>query len=215
MRVLLVDDHVLLRQCMADFLRSGIPPISVDEAVDYDEALLHFASEECDVVVTDIGLKGRSGLELIERLVAARSGFPIVVLSMHEDLDHLAQALRAGARGYVSKSSDSSELRTALATVYAGGLYLDQAMLSLVACRLAGAPAKSREETAGDLRELTDREREVFSLLIKDTALDAIGGALGISTKTVENHRSAIYGKLGLSDRFALFHYARRLGLTN
>jgi DNA-binding NarL/FixJ family response regulator len=165
--------------------------------------------------VTDIGLKGLSGIDLIERLAADRPGLPLIALSMHEDIEHLAAAFRAGARGYVAKSSDASELRSALAAVCAGDTFLDQTMLSLVLAPLVGAPRPRADAGVGDLDALTDREREVFLHLAKNATIDEIGAELGISPKTVENHRGAIYAKLGLSDRLSLYHYARRLGLAD
>ncbi len=215
MRVLLVDDHSLLRQSLAAYLLREDPGIDIHQARDYDEALREMKSFACDVLVTDLSMGQRTGLELIAEIVAERSCPAIVALSMHEDLEHLSAAFRAGARGYVAKSSDASELRAAIRAVAAGGFFLDQTMLALALSRLAGIPAKRASECDSAFDSLTEREREVFLCLAKNQSIEETGKELNISSKTVENHRGAVYAKLGLSDRLSLYHYARKLGLTD
>jgi len=215
MRVLLVDDHALLRQSLGAYLVREDPALLVGQAGGHDEAMRECAHESYDAVVTDISMEGKTGIELIKRLAADRPSLPIVALSMHEDIEHLVAALRAGARGYVAKSSDASELRSAIMTVSAGRIFLDQRMLALVISRLAGIPTKEGPAEGPSLSALTDRERDVFVQLAKNATIEEIGAALSISPKTVENHRGAIYAKLGISDRLSLYHYARRLGLAD
>jgi DNA-binding NarL/FixJ family response regulator len=132
---------------------------------------------------------------------------------MHAELSVLKEVVAAGARGYVTKSSGYDQLVTGIRVV-ADGYYLDQTMLAKVLRRFAGDPATGAPKDDDPLTELTEREREIFFRLLDDASPGEIGSILFISAKTVENHRSSIYRKLGVHDRLGLFSFARQHGLV-
>lgn len=214
MRILFVDDHALLRQSVAAYVREAEPEVELVESGSVEAALGLLGEGDFDLLVTDLGLGEGSGLSLVEACAARGGRPPALVLSMHDDLERLGAALGAGARGYVAKSSELPELLAGMRAVAAGGRWLDQRMLALVFERLGAAPSRERRGAAGRYGQLTEREREIFLLLAGDSSIEEIAAELGLSAKTVENHRSNVYAKLGLGDRLSLYRLARDLGLA-
>ena len=158
-----------------------------------------------DVVVVDLTLPDKSGLELIKDIQAMYPGTRCIVLSMHEESLYAERALRAGARGYVMKEMAAETLIQAIRRVLDGGIYVSDVMASRMLEQVTGQ--RGKVNTTG-VEQLTDRELEVLGMIGKGTATKLIAEHLNISARTVEAHRSHIKEKLGLTDGPALMRYA-------
>lgn len=187
--MLLVDDHAVVREGVRR-LMSNQAGIVLREASSGEEALAQIQTEQMDIVLLDLNLRGAGGLELLRRLVLEYPSIRVIVFSMHTEPIYAARALRLGARGYVSKSAPSEELVTAVERVAEGELYVERA--------LAAALAVSPYAGADPLQRLTTREIEILRLLGDGKSLSAIADALGVSYKTVANTCSLMKSKLGL-----------------
>lgn len=211
MRILVVDDHTMFREGVLDYLRKELFVSEAIGAESVEDAKNATIAEEPTLVVTDLSLPEKSGKELISWLRDTHPGVAVLVMTMHDELSSLRAAIELGARGYITKSSGYYELVQAIHRVTRGDYYLDQVMLTKLLHQIG------RAEIAGPsispVEDLTTREREIFELLLTEESAAAIGEKLFISEKTVENHRTSIYRKLGVHDRLSLFRFAREQGL--
>lgn len=189
MKVLVVDDHAVVRQGVQRLL-SAIPNAVVLEAATAHEALTIARKENPDVVILDINLEGASGLELLRRLRIESPTIRILMFSMHAEPIYANRALKAGAYGYVCKSAGSEELMTAVQRVAEGQRYLDSSM--------AGELVMSSVRSEDPLRKLTNREIEILRMLGEGKSLQGIAEAIGIAYKTVANSCGRIKEKLDL-----------------
>jgi len=165
------------------------------------------------MVITDINLFGENGQEI---LVYVRENHPTMkrmCMTMHDDFETLSEVLSLGVTGYITKSSGFTELSLGIQNVYDGKIYLDQKMLGKVITNLKTGTRKKIAVTSDSLGMLTNRERQVFSLLIDNIHIDKMSERLFISIKTVENHRASIYKKLKVKDRNSLIQYAKEQNL--
>ncbi len=205
-RVLLVDDHPVFRLGLRALL-DGIAEIEVvGEAASADEALATIPAAAPDLVLLDLHLPDRSGLEVVRELRRLHPGVAALVLTMAQDEDTLFAALRAGARGYLVKGADQDALVRAIQSVRAGDLVVGTAMADAVADGLDVRPA-------GPFPALTDREHEVLDLIARGFDNARVANRLFLSPKTVRNHLSNILGKLGASTRAEAIALARDAGL--
>ena len=207
-RVVVADDHPMVRYGIAAVLTSADGVDLVGEAADGDELLSVVRSQRPDVVLTDLAMPNRSGLEAIPSLATEHPGLPVLVLTMHADDDSVLEALRAGARGYLIKGADGAELVRAIESVAAGDAVYGAPVANRIRALLTGtAPA------APAFPELTEREREVLDLLAAGLRNHAIAARLSLSEKTVRNHVSNVLVKLQVPDRTAAALRAREAGL--
>ena len=213
MTFLCVAVHQIPRSSMIGFFRNESFCRRVEGVSSVAEARDAIAAEAPDVVVTDLSFPAQGGPALIAWCQVHAPRTAILCLTMHAELSVLKEVAAAGARGYVTKSSGYDQLVTGIRVV-ADGYYLDQTMLAKVLRRFAGDPATGAPKDDDPLTELTEREREIFFRLVDDASPGEIGSILFISAKTVENHRSSIYRKLGVHDRLGLFSFARQHGLV-
>jgi len=208
LRVVVADDHPMVRYGIAAVL-GGVDRVDlVGEAADGDELLAVVRRERPDVVLTDLSMPGRSGMEAIRLLMAEDPQLPVLVLTMHADDESVFAALRAGARGYLIKGADGTELVRAIETVAAG----DAVYGAAVAGRIVALLSESRAPAVA-FPDLTDRERQVLDLLASGLRNHAIAQRLGLSEKTVRNHVSSVLLKLQVPDRTAAAIKAREAGL--
>jgi two-component system, NarL family, invasion response regulator UvrY len=189
MKVLIVDDHAVVRQGVHRLLAT-IPNAAVFEAATAHEALSTVRREMPDVVVLDINLEGASGLELLRRIKLESSASRVLMFSMHSEPMYASRAIKAGASGYVCKSASSNDLVTAVLKVAAGETYLDSAM--------AGELVLNSVRAEDPLRKLTNREIEILRMLGEGKSLQGIADAIGIAYKTVANSCGRIKEKLDL-----------------
>jgi len=201
-RVLLCDDHALLRSGLRRLLEAH-PEIEVaGEAATAEEVIAQAAELQPDVVLLDVVLPGRSGIEALPDLLAAAPATKVLVLSMQDDPSYVRRAFAAGASGYLLKEAADEELVEAVHEVATGRRYVHP----LLGARLAAPDAASDGRAARD--PLSDREREVLRLLALGHTNQEIAKLLFISVRTAETHRAHIMRKLGVSTRAEIVRYA-------
>lgn len=206
--ILLVDDHPLLLEGLERLINAE-PGIRVcGMAGDVQQALKMVETEKPDLIITDLTLPGRNGLELIKDLAATHPEIPIIVLSMHDEMIYAERVLRAGGRGYVMKDTPPGCLLEAIRAVLTGGVFASRAVTSHLLRSLSGGRANAKP--GFPLKCLTDREMEVFELIGRAKSNQEIATQLGISPRTVDAHRSHIREKLGLADGSELTRHAIR-----
>lgn len=205
--ILLVDDHPIVRAgCLRLLGDAGLG--RVVEAEDVDSALALWRREKPDIVVLDLNLPGKGGgLEVARTMLDEAPGTPILIFSMHEDPAIAARALKAGAKGYITKNDAPETLVSAVECVLAGGIHLNHAMARELALMSLSPPSDP-------LAPLTQREREILSLLGRGMTAAAIADALGISHKTAANACTQIKDKLGADSPRALIRIAIDAGLA-
>ncbi|MCF7939631.1 MAG: response regulator transcription factor [Spirochaetales bacterium] len=215
MNILFVDDHTIFREGVASFIEADKQYNILFTAADIDTARTILENEQVDLLITDINFPGESGLELLDYLQEEKPEVSAIVLSMLDELETIQNALRRGARGYVTKSSDFDTLARAIKEVSSGGYHFDQQVLAkLVKCVTSWSPMDGNPDSDQSvLGLLSERQREIFLLLAEGNKTDEISEELYISPKTVENHRSQIYKKLGVKDRMELHKFAEELNL--
>jgi DNA-binding NarL/FixJ family response regulator len=208
LKILIADDHTLLRGALAALL-AKLPDVeSVTEAGDGRQAVRLVKEQNPDLVLMDIDMPGLNGMEATQRIHADHPKTKIIILSMHEREDFVAQALKAGATGYLLKNAAHTELETALKYVAAGQFYLSPAISRQVLdAVLHGGPT--------DLELLTTRQREILQLMAEGKPTRAIADTLHISVKTVDAHRAQIMQRLDIHDLAGLIRFAIRKGLIS
>ena len=210
-RLLLVDDHAVVRSGLRMLLGNEDDVEIIGEAGTAAEALASAANLKPDVVLMDIGLPDKSGIEATRDIKAQHPEVAIVALTIHEDEEYFFKMLEAGASGYVPKRAAPEELLTAIRAAAHGEVYLYPTMAKLlVRDFLISEPTDRGQSTSKDL---TDREHEVLTHLAEGESNDEIAKALVISPKTVARHRENIMHKLNLHSRAELVRYAIRKGI--
>lgn len=206
-RVLIVDDHPLFREGLAGIIQQSADLAVCGEADDAVTAFEEIRRLSPDVLLTDIGLPGRSGLELLKDVHAFRPSLPALVISMHDEGVYAERTLRAGGRGYIMKQEGPAKILEAISKVIEGGIYLSQKMSAEIMERFVNPGARQRMSPIG---RLTDREFEVLRLVGEGKEGRQIAKDLCLSIKTVACHQANIREKLGLRSTSALVHFAAR-----
>jgi DNA-binding NarL/FixJ family response regulator len=201
MKIVLADDHTLVRAGIRRLLED-LPGVSVvGEADDGEQAVELVQREVPDIVITDIGMRRMSGLELTAWLKHNVPQVRVLILSMHGADEYVAEALASGASGYLLKRSAAEEVELALRAVFAGGVYL--------------SPGISRHVLHSERRRITPRQREVLKLVAQGRTTREIAALLGLSPRTVDTHRAELMERLGVRDTIGLLREAARLGLID
>lgn len=204
-RILLIDDHPIMRHGLAQLIRME-PELEVcGEAGSAAAGLAALEKLKPDLVIVDLTLPDKHGLELLKDIQALRPGQRCIVLSMHDESLYAERALRAGARGYVMKETAAENLITAIQRVLGGGIYISETMASRMLEQVSGQRGKTGS-TGVD--QLSDRELEVLEMIGRGTPTKLIAEKLNISARTVEAHRAHIKEKLAITDGAALVRYA-------
>ena len=213
MRVLLADDHVIVREGLKKLL-DGEPDITVvGEAADGIEALEKAKALHPDVVLMDITMPRLSGLEAVPLIKEALSDVKIVVLSMHKREAYVHQVFSSGALAYVLKASSSDEILEAVRTVFRGEYFLSSKIRSDVINVYLKSDREKPVVRGYDL--LSEREQQVFRLVVEGNSTDTIADILCISPKTVEKHRASVMKKLDIHDVLGLIKYAVKVGIVD
>lgn len=208
LRILLVDDHAVVRAGFKTLLENQGDIAVVAEAESGEAACRQFAANAPDVVIMDLSLPGIGGLEAIRRIVSRQNDARILVFSMHEDTVFVEQALQAGARGYIGKSSAPVVLVEAVRQIASGNIYIDPD----IAQRLAFQKTKG---SASPFSMLSTREFEIFSLLAEGLSVSDIATRLALSYKTVANYATQIKSKLDVGTPAELARLAIRHGIVS
>lgn len=208
-RVLLADDHTLVRAGIRALL-AGMPDVEViGEAADGEAALQLALRLEPDVVLMDIAMKGMNGLQAAARLHEELPDTRVIILSMHATEDYLQQALRAGAAGYMLKDAATLELQLALAAVARGDTYLSPAVSAQI------VEGFLQNSTSTGSAALTSRQNEILRLIAIGQSTKEIAFQLKLSGKTVDSHRAQLMERLSIHDVAGLVRYAIRTGLID
>jgi DNA-binding NarL/FixJ family response regulator len=204
-RILLIDDHPIMRHGLAQLIRMESTLEVCGEAGNAATGLTELERLKPDLVIVDLTLPDKHGLELLKDIQALQPGLRCIVLSMHDESLYAERALRAGARGYVMKETAAENLITAIQRVISGGIYVSETMSSRMLEQVSGQRGKTGST---GVSQLSDRELEVLEMIGQGTPTKLIADKLSISTRTVEAHRAHIKEKLAITDGAALVRYA-------
>ena len=211
-RVLIADDHPLMRRGLADIL-GGVDDIEVVGSAEDGAAALALAHAiRPDIVLMDISMPGLNGLEATRQIVKAHQSVRVIVLSMHATDQHVLRALRAGASGYVLKGSLPRELELAIESVARGEIFLSPAISRHV---IEVYLSQSADKGVDPLEHLTPRQREILQLIAEGKSSKQIAQILKASVKTIESHRASLMERLDIHDVAGLVRYAIRFGLVS
>ena len=212
-RILITDDHTLIRRGITSLLNAQPDMEVVGEASNSEEALQAMSKEAPDIVLMDISMPGINGLEVTKSIRARFPQTRVLMLTMHDREDYLFQAMRAGAAGYILKGADVQDLLSAIRSVHAGEVYLYPTVTTKLLADYLRRVETGENRTSYD--GLTDREREVLRLIAQGKTTGEIAIVLFLSRHTVETHRDHIMQKLDLHRKAELIKYAIRKGLVN
>jgi DNA-binding NarL/FixJ family response regulator len=207
-RVLIADDHAILREGVRALLSASDDIEVVGQAADGLQAIEQVAKLDPDVVLMDIAMPGLGGLEATIELKKQGARAKVLVLSQYEDREYVRRLLKAGVSGYVLKKSAGSELAGAIRAVHRGGLVLDPEV-----ARVAMDDASTEAAAPDPYEKLTDREKQVLKLVAEGKSNKEVAELLGISVKTAMSHRERMMEKLQLHNRTELVRYALRVGV--
>ena len=214
LRLLLADDHALVRAGMLALL-SELPGVTVvAETGDGREALRLIRERKPDIALLDISMPGLNGLEVAARVAQEHPATRVIIVSMHGDDESVRRALVAGAAGYLLKNSDRSELELALNTVARGDTWLSPSLTKRVVAAYAQG-ARGPGEGGGPFEVLTPRQREVLQLVAEGHSNKEIASRLKVALKTVETHRTELMERLGIHGVAGLVRYAIQVGLVH
>lgn len=208
-RTLIADDHDVLRAGLKYILSESGDIVVAGEAGNGPETLAKLRGGQWHALVLDLTMPGRSGIELIKQIKSEFPNLPILVLSMHKEDIYAVRALKAGASGYLCKDNAETQLADAIRKVAGGGLFIGAS----IAEKLARQMLSGRDAEVPHLR-LTNREYEVFLLLVKGLGVTEIGRRLSLSVKTASTHKASILTKMDLANTAELIHYAIHHGLV-
>ncbi len=208
-KLLLADDHTLVRKGLIQILFEFSDIESIDEAKDGKEALKKIYAHDYDLVLLDISLPGRSGLDVLKQIKSIRPDLQVLILSMHPEEQYAVRALRAGAAGYVTKESAPDELMEAIRKVVRGGKYITSTLAERLAFEID-------IKSGADLHEsLSDREYQVMCMIASGKTVKDIGEILDLSVKTISTHRARILRKMSMKNNAQLIHYAIKNSLVD
>ena len=204
MRVLIVDDHAILRRGLRALLSDAFAEAEFGESSNATQALEQIRKKRWDVALLDVSLPGKGGLDLLKELKAARPKLPVLVLSVHPEDQFAVRALKAGAEGYMTKESAPEELVKAIRKVLSGGRYVSPTLAEKLALGVGKDFTRTPHET------LSDREYEVMCHIASGKTVTEIARELSLSVKTISTHRTRILQKLGVRNSAEIARYAIR-----
>jgi two-component system, NarL family, invasion response regulator UvrY len=200
--VLVADDHAIIRDGLRKILDDTQDLRVAGEAANGNAVMEQVRARDWDLLVLDISMPGRNGLELIKLVKSERPRLPILVFSMHHEEQYAVRAIRAGAAGYLSKEGDTDLLLPAMRKVAAGGMFISPKVADLLAMDISPQVQNLPHTT------LTNREFEIFSRIVRGISLTAIAEELSLSVKTVSTHKSHILAKMDMATQVDLVRYA-------
>lgn len=202
MRILLIDDHAIVRRGIRQILADEWPDARFGEAGNFADGLLAAGGEVWDIIISDVSLPDKSGIELVKYLLAQGIPYPILILSIHPEELYASKALRAGARGYLPKEAAPNDLIEAVKTILTGQRFLTESMRRTLVATIDHQRDQPPHE------QLSEREFQVMVMLATGKNLTQIAQNLGLSVNTVSTYRTRILEKLRVDSTAALMHYA-------
>lgn len=208
LRVLVADDHAIVRQGLKMILTEEFYPLAFGEARNGQELLAQLQKGQWDIVVLDITMPGRSGLDVLKELRQLYPKLPVLVLSMHPEDQFAVRVLKAGASGYLTKENVPEEVVKAIRKVIGGGRYVSASLAEKLAFDLQADLDRAPHEA------LSDREYQVLCMIASGKTVKEIGDELGLSIKTISTYRTRILDKLNMKTNAELTHYAVKNNLV-
>jgi two-component system, NarL family, invasion response regulator UvrY len=201
-KILIADDHTVVRKGLKLILQEAFPSALIEEVGDAEDLIKKVMKTEWDVVISDLSMPGRSGLEALQQIKQYYPKLPVLILSMHAEEHYAIRVLKAGASGYLSKDTASAELVNAVNRVLTGRKYITPS----IAEKLASALDQDNEKLSHE--QLSDREFEVLKLLAAGKSVSEIAGSLSLSVTTVSTYRARILAKMNMKTNADLTLYA-------
>ena len=208
-KVLIADDHAIVRDGLKQILADTSDIVAAGEASNGNQTVELARNGDYDLVLLDIAMPGRGGMDVLKQLRLERPQVPVLMLSMYPEEQYAVRSLKAGASGYLTKESASDELITAIRKVSQGGKYIS----SFMAETLAGYLKKDSEKTAHE--QLSDREYQVMLMIASGKTVSEIAAALSLSVKTISTNRIRALRKMGMKNNAEFTYYAIKEGLLN
>ncbi len=200
--ILVVDDHSIFRRGVKDILSEELPGVSVTETGKGHETMELVRQQRLDVVVLDINLPDKNGIEVLKEIKVLRPHLPVVILSLYPEDQYAMRAFKAGASGYLTKETVAEELITAIKKVIAGGVHVSQSLAEQLVSTFTPGHNTSLHQN------LSDRELEVLTSIARGRTITEIADSLALSVKTVSTYKSRIHEKLNLKTSAELVRYA-------
>jgi DNA-binding NarL/FixJ family response regulator len=213
--VLIVDDHPLFREGLKFLIARHPRLVIAGEAGNGREAIEFLRTNTPDLVIMDICLPDKSGIQVTRDIQRTHPDVKILIVSMHSKIEHITEAFRSGALGYVLKESITDKLLQGLECVAKGEYFFDPLVSQKVVQKLMEKPGDDSHVSDGHYRKLTPRERQIMKLLAEGRSCKEISERLYISPKTAENHRASLMRKLGLHSTAELIRYSVRIGIID
>jgi two-component system invasion response regulator UvrY len=207
-KILIADDHAIIREGLKQIISETSDMVVAEEAIDGHEALSKALKNDYDVVVLDITMPGRNGLDVLKELKKQRPELPVLVLTIHPEEQYAVRVLKAGASGYLTKESAPDELTAAIRKISQGKKYVTSSLAEKLVSDLNVDTEKPLHNA------LSDREFEVMCMIATGKTVKQIGEELFLSEKTVSTYRSRILEKMGMKNNAELIHYAIKHGLV-
>ena len=208
MRILIADDHAVFRRGLAETLGEAFSRVTFGEAKTAQETLEHVRRQDWDIVILDISMPGKSGLDILDDLHRLRPKLPVLLLSMHPEGQYARRALKSGAAGYLTKESVPEELKEAVRRVRAGGRYVSATLAENLAFDLRRAADTPVHEL------LSDREFQVLRMIASGRTVKQIADEIALSVKTISTYRARILLKTGMKTTAELIRYALQTHLV-
>jgi len=207
-KILIADDHALVRNGIVNSISNKLPDVLFGEASNASEALEKLHAEDWDLLILDINMPGRDGLDLLKEVKIQYPGIPVIFLSMFPEDQYALRTLKAGASAYLSKDTSTDELVKAVNIVLNGEKYITSTITSLLTEEYTGACHHSSHEM------LSDREFQVFKMIASGMNISGIGIELCLSVKTISVYRAHILKKMGLKNNAEITYYAFKHNLV-
>lgn len=202
LKILIADDHTVVRKGLRQILLDEFPSAEIDEVADAEELINKVVTATWDVVVSDLSMPGRSGLEALQQIKISHPDLPVLILSIHPEEQYALRALKSGASGYLSKDTAPDELVKAVQKVLLGKKYISQAIAEKLASNF------STDTTWNPHENLSDREFDVMKLLANGKSVSDIAEMLSLSVTTVSTYRARVMTKMDLKSNSDLTKYA-------
>jgi len=202
MRILIADDHAVVRRGLREILADALPGVEFSEAGNGDEVMSHLGKTPINLLVLDISMPGRSGMDVLHDIKHTYPRLPVIILSCQPEDQYAVRCLRAGAAAYINKESAAEELAKATKKILSGGRYVSASLAEKLVANLDESVNKSLHEL------LSDREFEVMKMIAAGVPLTEIGDRLHVSVKTISTYRARIMEKMQMKSNAELTRYA-------